>query len=84
MDKRTMMENYAFNLFTSIAVPKVDAFIILKGDYQGYVFKIFKDGLQVTQITILRDGETFGLLTKDQRFKDDNYIIDIIGTIEIQ
>ncbi len=84
MDKRTMIENYAFNLFTSIAVPKVDEFIILKGDYQGYVFKIFKDGLQVTQITILRDGETFGLLTNDQRFKDDNYIIDIIGTIEIQ
>ena len=84
MDKRTMMENYAFNLFVSITVPKVDEFIILKGDYQGYVFKIFNDDLQITQITILRDGETYGLLTNDQRFKDENYLIDIIGTIEIK
>ena len=84
MDKRTMMENYAFNLFVSITVPKVDEFIILKGDYQGYVFKIFKDDIQITQITILRDGKTYGLLTNDQRFKDEKYLINIIGTIEIK
>lgn len=84
MDKRTMMENYAFNLFVSIAVPKVDEFIILKGDYQGYVFKIFNGDLQVTQITILRDGQVYGISTIDQRFKDDDYLIDIIGTIEIE
>ena len=84
MDKRTMMENYAFNLFTSITVPKVDEFIILKGDYQGYVFKIFKDDMQSTQITILRDGEVYGLVTNDLRFKDDDYLIDIIGTIDIR
>ena len=84
MDKRTMMENYAFNLFTSITVPKVDEFIILKGDYQGYVFKIFKDDMQSTQITILRDGEVYGLVTNDPRFKDDDYLIDIIGTIDIR
>ena len=84
MDKRTMMENYAFNLFTSITVPKVDEFIILKGDYQGYVFKIFKDEMQSTQITILRDGEVYGLVTNDPRFKDDDYLIDIIGTIDIR
>ena len=84
MDKRTMMENYAFNLFTSIIFPKVDEFIILKGDYQGYVFKIFKDEMQSTQITILRDGEVYGLVTNDPRFKDDDYLIDIIGTIDIR
>lgn len=84
MDKRTMMENYAFNLFTSISVPKVDEFIIIKGDYQGYIFKIIKDDEQVTQITLLRDGKSYGFLTNDQRFKDENYLIDLIGTIEIK
>ena len=84
MDKRTMMENYAFNLFTSISVPKVDEFIIIKGDYQGYIFKIIKDDVQITQITLLRDGKSYGFLTNDQRFKDENYLIDLIGTIEIR
>lgn len=84
MDKRTMMENYAFNLFTSISVPKVDEFIIIKGDYQGYIFKLIKDDLQITQVTILRDGESYSFVTNDQRFKDENYLIDILGTIEIK
>ncbi len=84
MDKRTMMENYAFNLFTSISVPKVDEFIIIKGDYQGYIFKIIKDDVQITQVTILRDGKSYGFLTNDQRFKDENYLIDLLGTIEIR
>ena len=84
MDKRTMMENYAFNLFTSISVPKVDEFIIIKGDYQGYIFKIIKDDKQITQITLLRDGKAYGFLTNDQRFKDENYLVDLIGTIEIK
>jgi len=83
MDKRTMMENYAFNLFTSINVPKVDEFIIIKGDYQGYIFKIIKDNIQITQVTILRDGKMYGFTTNDQRFSNDEYLIDILGTIEI-
>lgn len=84
MDKRTMMENYAFNMFTSIVVPKVDEFIIIKGDYQGYIFKIIKDNRRVTQVTILRDGKVYGFLTNDSRFEDESYMIDLIGTIEIE
>lgn len=84
MDKRTMMENYSFNSFVSVAIPKFDEFILINGDYHGYILKMIKDGKQVTQVTILRDGESYGFLTNDQRFKDENYLIDIIGTIEIK
>ena len=44
MDKRTMMENYSFNSFVSVAIPKFDEIIIIKGDYHGYILKMIKDG----------------------------------------
>lgn len=84
MDKRTMMENYSFNSFVSVAIPKFDEFIIIKGDYHGYILKMIKDGKQTTQVTIIRDGKVYGFLTNDQRFKDEVYMIDLIGTIEIK
>ena len=84
MSKREMMENYAFNSFVSVAIPKVDEFIMIKGDYQGYILKIFNNKQQTTQVTLIRDKKTYGFLTNDQRFTNDDYLIDIIGTIEIK
>ena len=84
MDKRTMMENYAFNVFASTSIPTVNEFIVINGDYQGYIFKIIKDNDQITQVTIIRDGKTYGFMTNDPRFKEENYLIDLLGTIEIR
>jgi transcriptional regulator with XRE-family HTH domain len=84
MDKRTMMENYAFNLFVSIAIPRVDEFIIIKGDYTGYIIKLINEDKQLTQVTIIRDDKSYGFITNDPRLKDEDYLIDLIGTIEIR
>jgi len=84
MDKRTMMENYAFNIFASTAVPTVNEFIVINGDYQGYIFKIIKDNKQVTQVTIIRDGKTYGFMTNDPKFKEEKYLTDLLGTIDIR
>ena len=84
MSKREMMENYSFNTFVSVAIPRVDEFTIIKGDYQGYILKLFKDDEQTTQVTLIRDGKIYGFLTNDSRFKDDKYLIDLVGTIEIK
>ena len=84
MDKRTMMENYAFNLFVSIAIPKVEEVIYIKGDYEGYIFKVgTKDDVSVYTCSILRDGKEYGFITNDPRFNNLDYFIDLIGTIEI-
>lgn len=84
MSKREMMENYSFNTFVSVAIPRVDEFTIIKGDYQGYILKLLKDDEQTTQVTLIRDGKIYGFLTNDSRFKDDKYLIDLVGTIEIK
>ena len=84
MTKREMMENYAFNSFVYVVIPRFDEFTIIKGDYQGYILKLFKDGQQTTQVTLIRDGKIYGFLTNDSRFKNEDYLIDIVGTIEIK
>ena len=80
MDKRTLMENYAFNLFTSISVPKVDSIMFIKGDYEGYILKINK----IIQVTIIRENKLYGFMTNDLRFQDEIYLKDILSTIEIK
>ena len=80
MDKRTLMENYAFNLFTSISVPKVDSITFIKGDYEGYILKINK----IIQVTIIRENKLYGFMTNDLRFHDETYLKDILSTIEIK
>lgn len=80
MDKRTLMENYAFNVFTEISISKIDSMTIIKGDYEGY---IFKNG-QMTEVIIIRDGKRYGFLTNIEKFQNEDYLIDILGTIEIR
>ena len=79
MSKREIMENYSFNLFTSIAIPKVDKYTVITGDYLGYIWNINK----TTQVTIIRDDRMYGFYTNDKRFLDEEYLKDILGTIEI-
>ena len=84
MSKREMMENYSFNTFVAIAVPQIDSITYIKGDYLGYIMNLgTKDGITVTQVTILRDGRRYGFVTTDPRFADEDFLIDLIGTIEI-
>ena len=80
MNKRTLMENYAFNLFTFIAIPKIDSITYIKGDYEGFIEKINN----TIQVTIIRDNKLYGFLCSGENFQDENYLIDLIGTIEIR
>ena len=83
MSRSTMRENYAFNVFVDIAIPKVDEFVIIDGDYQGYILKNINGKNQITQITIINDGKAYGIFTNDPKFKNEDYIIDLVSTINI-
>jgi len=83
MSRSVMRENYAFNVFVDITIPKVDEFVIIDGDYQGYILKNINGKNQVTQISIIQDGKVYGIFTNDPKFKNEDYIIDLIGTINI-
>ena len=85
MDKRTMMENYAFNLFVDIAVPHFKDLTLIKGDYTGFISCVGKneDGYAY-EVSILRDGKIYNIITNDQRFANEDYMIDLISTIEIR
>lgn len=82
MDKRTMMENYAFNSFCSLVVPVIDELIIIKGDYLGYIMRSKSKDKVITEVSLIRDNKRYGFLTNNQKFKDNDYIKDIISTIE--
>lgn len=82
MDKRTMMENYAFNSFCSLVVPVIDELIIIKGDYLGYIMRSKSKDKVITEVSLIRDNKRYGFLTNNQNFKDNDYIKDIISTIE--
>lgn len=82
MDKRTMMENYAFNSFCSIVVPVIDELIIIKGDYLGYIMRSKSKDKFITEVSLIRDNKRYGFLTNNQKFKDNDYLIDLLGTIE--
>jgi len=81
MDKRTLMENYSFNLFVSIAVPKINSMTIIKGDYSGFVFYLDNNAIQVS---IIRDDKIYGFYTNDERFQNEEYLIDVLSTIEFK
>ncbi len=83
-DTKTIKQNYAFNLITSIAVPEIDGWIILEGDIDGYIMNIgTKDEITAWQITIIDDNKRYNILTTDPRFKDESFLIDFVSSIEI-
>ena len=85
MSKREMMENYSFNTFVAIAVPQIEGITYLSGDYEGYIINLgTKNGITVTEVSIIKYGRRFGFVTTDPRFANDEFLIDLIGTIEIK
>lgn len=79
---KKMMQNYAFNYFVSIAVPKVNGMIVIKGDIEGYIFTL-KGDLDLYQITVLDNGKQYGFITTDPRFNNIEFMKDYIGSIKI-
>ncbi len=85
MSKREMMENYSFNSFVAIAGPQIEGITYLSGDYEGYVINLgTKNGITVTEVSIIKYGRRFGFVTNDPRFAKEDFLIDLIGTIEIR
>ena len=83
-DIKTLKQNYAFNLFSYLAIPKIDSWTIIEGDVEGYIFYVgTKEDVSIYSITIMSHGKRYGILTSDPRFKDESFMIDFISTIEI-
>ena len=80
-DIETMKMNYAFNTFFDVAVPLVKELKIIKGDYEGFVYYI---GDSVVEIEIVHNDKEYGFLTNDPRFLNEDYLVDIIGTIDFE
>ena len=83
-DLYTLKQNYAFNLFVSMIVPKIDSWIILEGDVVGYIFNVgTTQEAPVRQIYIFDNDKQYSILTNDVRFKNDAFLIDFVSAIEI-
>lgn len=80
MSKRTILENYAFDLFVSIAIPEVENITTISGDYNGYIF----NGKNVRELHIIRDNKNYVFVLQGEQFIDDKYIIDLFSTLEIR
>ena len=79
-----MMQNCSFNYYVEIVIPKIESMTIIKGDLDGYIFKIgTKNEMSVYQITILDNNRKYGLTTNDPRFKVESFLKDILSTIKI-
>ena len=74
----------AFNTFVNVAVPLVKSITYIKGDYEGYIFQSGNDGKFVWEVNIHREGKRYGFVTNDNRFLDEDYIIDLLSTIDIR
>ena len=83
-DTKTLKKNYAFNVFSSIAIPKIDHWDILEGDMSGMILYIgTKNDISVCNIMINNNDKQYEILTSDPRFKEESFMIDFISTIEI-
>ena len=80
MDKRTLMENYSFNMFTAMVTPTAESFTVISGDYDGYIF----NGNGYKQIVILRNNEQYCFFIMGEELLDEEYIIDLFSTLEIR
>lgn len=80
-DIRNMKENYAFNKFVSITFPIVDSTTIISGDYSGYIFNMKKN---VRTVHILRNDKSYIFTFFGEQFTTDNYIQDLLSTLEIK
>ena len=83
-DTKTLKQNYAFNLITTIAVPKIDEWTILDGDITGYIMNIgTNDDVTLWQISIIDNDKVYHITTTDSRFRDETFLADFVSSIEI-
>ena len=79
----TMKMNYAFNTFFDVAIPLVDELKVIKGDYEGFVYIVGKSTEKpAVEVEVFHNNKRYGFLTNDKRFLDENYLTDIVGTID--
>lgn len=80
MSKRTLCENYAFNLFVSISIPKVESITFISGDYNGFIF----NGKNSREVHIIRDNKNYIFMLVGEKYASDDYINDLFSTLEIR
>ena len=82
-DVETMKINYALNTFFDVAIPQVAELKVIKGDYEGFVYVVGNSTASAVEVEITYNNKRYGFITNDKRFLDDDYLTDIISTIEI-
>ena len=80
MDRRTLMENFAFNLFTATIIPNVESITLITGDYRGYIYNI----KGVREVHIIRNDQSYMFLFYGENLTTDDYITDLLSTLEIK
>ena len=82
-DTKTLKQNYTFNLYTSLTLPEIDGWTVLKGDITGLITENSNKDGTAYQICIIDNDKRYIIVTDDPRFKDESFMIDFISTIEI-
>ena len=83
-DTKALKQNYAFNVITSISVPKIDRWTILEGDITGCIMLLgTKEDKTVWQISVLKNDKWHHITTTDSRFKDEEFTKEFVSSIEI-
>lgn len=77
---KKMKENYAINLFASVAVPKVNNITLIEGDYVGYIYNHDR----YRGVNILRGNKTYYFTFMGENFISDEYIISLLSTLDIK
>ena len=79
--KRAIKENYAINLFVSVTLPNIQSITLITGDYTGYIFNINED---IREVHILRNDISYFLTFNGDNVNSDEYIQDILSSLEIR
>ena len=77
---KKMKENYIINLFANYYLIPVERTTILKGTYKGYMF----EHDDYYEIHILHNNQKYAFIFSGQEYANEEYILDILSTIEIR
>lgn len=77
---KKMKENYAIQSIMSIIMPTPNNITLINGDYKGYIFN-FENNMQ--EVSILKNNKRYVFDFKNNNHLTDEYLSDILGTIEI-
>lgn len=78
---KNIKRNYAINMFVSVVLPSIDSTTIIDGDYLGYIFNI-KDNMR--EVHILKDKKSYIFMFMGDEYTTDEYLKEIISTIEFE